>query len=59
MTINKTIMQQINDLVNEHNFLLARSGNDNQFDQIYIQADKLSKQLNIPKEQFWDTYFNN
>ena len=52
-------MQQINDLVNEHNFLLARSGNDNQFDQIYIQADKLSKQLNIPKEQFWDTYFNN
>ena len=59
MTINKTINRQINDLVNEHNFLLARSGNDNQFDQIYIESDKLAKQLNIPKEEFWETYFNN
>jgi len=39
--------------------LLARSGTDDQFDRIYIQAHKLSKKLNIPKEQFWDTYFNN
>ena len=59
MTNNKTITKQINDLVNEHNFLLARSGTDDQFDQIYIQADRLSKQLNIPKEEFWETYFNN
>ena len=59
MTINKTIIKQINDLVDEHNFLLARSGTDKQFDQVYIQADRLSKQLNISKEEFWDTYFNN
>ena len=59
MTINKTIIKQINDLVNEHNFLLARSGTDDQFDLIYIKSDKLAKQLNIPKEEFWDTYFNN
>ena len=59
MTINKTIAKQINDLVNEHNFLLARSGTDNQFDQIYIESEKLAKQLNIPKEEFWETYFNN
>ena len=59
MIINKTIMKEINDLVDEHNFLLARSGTDKQFDQVYIQADRLSKQLNIPKEEFWDTYFNN
>ena len=59
MTINKTIIKQINDLVNEHNFLLARSGTDDQFDLIYIESDKLAKQLNIPKEEFWDTYFNN
>ena len=59
MTINKTIIKQINDLVNEHNFLLARSGTDDQFDLIYIESDKLAKQLNIPKEEFWETYFNN
>ena len=59
MTINKTIIKQINDLVSNYNFLLARSGTDDQFDQIYIQADRLSKQLNIPKEEFWETYFNN
>ena len=59
MTINKTIIKQINDLVNEHNFLLARSGTDDQFDQIYIESDKLAKQLKIPKEEFWETYFNN
>jgi len=59
MKINKTITKQINDLVNEHNFLLARSGTDDQFDQIYIESDKLAKQLNIPKEEFWETYFNN
>lgn len=59
MIINKTIMKEINDLVDEHNFLLARSGTDKQFDQVYIQADRLSKQLNIPKEEFWETYFNN
>jgi hypothetical protein len=59
MTINKTIMKEINDLVNEHNFLLARSGTDDQFDQIYIESDKLAKQLNISKEEFWETYFNN
>ncbi len=54
-----TITKQINDLVNKHNFLLARSGTDKQFDQVYIQANRLSKQLNIPKEEFWETYFNN
>ena len=59
MTINKTIIKQINDLVSNYNFLLARSGTDKQFDQIYIQADRLSKQLNISKEEFWETYFNN
>ena len=59
MTINKTIIKQINDLVSNYNFLLARSGTDKQFDQVYIQADRLSKQLNIPKEEFWETYFNN
>jgi len=59
MTNNKTIMKEINDLVDEHNFLLARSGTDDQFDQIYIESDKLAKQLNISKEEFWDTYFNN
>ena len=59
MTINKTIMKEINDLVDEHNFLLARAGTDDQFDQIYIESDKLAKQLNISKEEFWDTYFNN
>ena len=59
MTINKTITKQINDLVSNYNFLLARSGTDKQFDQVYIQADRLSKQLNIPKEEFWETYFNN
>ena len=59
MTINKTINRQINDLVNEHNFLLARSGTDKQFDEVYIQANRLSKQLNISKEEFWETYFNN
>ena len=59
MKINKTITKQINDLVNEHNFLLARSKTDDQFDQIYIESDKLAKQLNIPKEEFWETYFNN
>ena len=59
MIINKTINRQINDLVNEHNFLLARSGTDKQFDQVYIQANRLSKQLNISKEEFWETYFNN
>ena len=45
MTNNKTITKQINDLVNEHNFLLARSGTDKQFDQIYIESEKLAKQL--------------
>ena len=59
MTNNKTINRQINDLVSNYNFLLARSGTDKQFDQIYIQADRLSKQLNIPEEEFWETYFNN
>ena len=59
MIINKTINRQINDLVNEHNFLLARSGTDKQFDEVYIQANRLSKQLNISKEEFWETYFNN
>ena len=59
MTINKTITKQINDLVSNYNFLLARSGTDDQFDQIYIESDKLAKQLNIPKEEFWETYFNN
>ena len=59
MTNNKTITKQINDLVNEHNFLLARSKTDDQFDQIYIELDKLAKQLNISKEEFWETYFNN
>ncbi len=59
MKINKTITKQINDLVNEHNFLLARSKTDDQFDQIYIELDKLAKQLNISKEEFWETYFNN
>jgi len=59
MIINKTINRQINDLVSNYNFLLARSGTDDQFDQIYIQADRLSKQLNISKEEFWETYFNN
>ena len=59
MTINKTIIKQINDLVSNYNFLLARSGTDDQFDQVYIQADRLSKQLNISKEEFWETYFNN
>ena len=59
MKINKTITKQINDLVNEHNFLLARSGTDKQFDEVYIQANRLSKQLNISKEEFWETYFNN
>ena len=59
MTINKTIIKQINDLVSNYNFLLARSGTDEQFDQVYIQADRLSKQLNISKEEFWETYFNN
>ena len=59
MTINKTIIKQINDLVSNYNFLLARSGTDDQFDQIYIESDKLAKQLNIPKEEFWETYFNN
>ena len=57
--INKTITKQINDLVSNYSFLLARLGTDNQFDEIYIQADKLSKKLNIPKEEFWETYFNN
>ena len=59
MIINKTIIKQINDLVSNYNFLLARSGTDDQFDQVYIQADRLSKQLNISKEEFWETYFNN
>ena len=59
MIINKTIIKQINDLVSNYNFLLARSGTDDQFDQIYIESDKLAKQLNIPKEEFWETYFNN
>ena len=59
MTNNKTIMKEINDLVSNYNFLLARSGTDDQFDQIYIKSDKLAKQLNISKEEFWDTYFNN
>jgi len=59
MTNNKTINRQINDLVSNYNFLLARSGTDDQFDQVYIQADRLSKQLNISKEEFWETYFNN
>ena len=59
MTIIKTIIKQINDLVSNYNFLLARSGTDDQFDQIYIESDKLAKQLNIPKEEFWETYFNN
>ena len=59
MRINKTITKQINDLVSNYNFLLARSGTDDQFDQIYIESDKLAKQLNIPKEEFWETYFNN
>ena len=59
MTNNKTINRQINDLVSNYNFLLARSGTDDQFDQIYIESDKLAKQLNISKEEFWETYFNN
>ena len=59
MTINKTITKQINDLVSNYNFLLARSGTDKQFDEVYIQANRLSKQLNISKEEFWETYFNN
>ena len=59
MTINKTIMKEINDLVSNYNFLLARSGTDKQFDEVYIQANRLSKQLNISKEEFWETYFNN
>jgi hypothetical protein len=59
MTINKTIIKQINDLVSNYNFLLARSGTDKQFDEVYIQANRLSKQLNISKEEFWETYFNN
>ena len=57
--INKTITKQINDLVSNYNFLLARSGTNDQFDQIYIESKKLAKQLNIPKEEFWETYFNN
>jgi hypothetical protein len=59
MIINKTINRQINDLVSNYNFLLARSGTDKQFDEVYIQANRLSKQLNISKEEFWETYFNN
>ena len=59
MIINKTIIKQINDLVSNYNFLLARSGTDKQFDEVYIQANRLSKQLNISKEEFWETYFNN
>ena len=59
MTNNKTINRQINDLVSNYNFLLARSGTDDHFDQIYIESDKLAKQLNISKEEFWETYFNN
>jgi len=57
--LNKILNRQINDLVSNYNFLFARSGTDDQFDKIYIESEKLAKQLNIPKEEFWETYFNN